>query len=74
MNTPIEAQLRYLGQWFPAELTKGSLTGGRPMVVVAGDETLRGPGDVFAIRAYEDTDNELLEAARAEGFTVLDVE
>ena len=53
MNTPIEAQLRYLGQWFPAELTKGPLTGGLPKVVVAGDETLRGPEDAFAIRAGE---------------------
>ena len=72
MNTPIEAQLYHLGPWSLAELTKGQMTRGRPMVLVAWDDSPRGPNDVFAIRACDDTDEVLLNEAGEFGFNVLD--
>ena len=43
MNTPIEAQLYHLGPWSLAELTKGQMTRGRPMVLVVWEDSPRGP-------------------------------
>jgi hypothetical protein len=74
MTTQIEAQVYHLGPWSPAELTKGQMTRGRPMVLVAWDDSPRGPNDVFAIRAADDTDEVLLNEAGEFGFKVLDVE
>ena len=55
-----------------AERTKGQMTRGRPMVLVAWDDSPRGPNDVFAIRAADDTDDFLLDEAGEHGFNVLD--
>jgi len=44
------------------------------MVLVAWEDSPRGPNDVFAIRAVEDTDDILLDEAREYGFNVLGVE
>ena len=74
ITTPIEAQLYHLGPWSLAELTKGQMTRGRPMVCVAWEDSPRGPDDVFAIRAVADTDEFLLVVAREYGFNVLDAE
>ncbi len=43
MTTPIEAQLYHLGPWSLAELTKGQMTRGRPMVLVVWEDSPRGP-------------------------------
>jgi hypothetical protein len=72
MTTPIEAQVYHLGPWSLAELTKGQMTRGRPMVLVAWDDSPLGPNDVFAIRACDDTDEVLLNEAGEFGFNVLD--
>jgi hypothetical protein len=74
MTTTIEAQLYHLGPWSSAELTKGQMTRGRPMVRVAWEDSPQGADDVFAIRAVKDTDKFLLDEAREHGFNVLGVE
>ena len=74
MTTPIEAQLYHLGPWSLAEITKGQVTRGRPMVHVAWEDSPLGPDDVFAIKAVDDTDDVLLDEAKALGFNVLDAE
>ena len=50
------------------------MTRGRPMVLVAWEDSPRGADEVFAIRAAADTDEFLLEEAREYGFNVLDIE
>jgi len=73
MRTPIEAQRRYGGPWKPAELTdEAELADGGPVVLMAGIDEPLGVADVFAIKADADSDAELIEAARAAGFTVVD--
>ena len=73
MRTPIEAQRRYGGPWKPAELSdKAELADGGPVVFMAGIDEPLGVADVFAIKADADSDPELIETARAAGFTVVD--
>ena len=52
----------------PAELTTDSCAGA-PVVLVAGTSKPLGPGDVFYIRADQDSD--VLDAAEQAGFLVL---
>ena len=71
MRTPIGAQRRYGDPWKPAELSDEPADGA-PVVFMAGIDEPLGVADVFVIRADADSDHELIEAARAAGFTVLD--
>ncbi len=71
METPIRAQLNHMGPWSPANLFKGPVTRGRPMVTVAWEESPRGPDGVFAIQPIADTDEFLLNEARQQGFKIV---
>jgi hypothetical protein len=71
MRTSIEAQRRYGGPWKPAELT-AEVGDDVPVVYMAGIDEPLGVEDVFAIKADDDSDHDLIEAARAAGFTVVD--
>ena len=72
MRTPIEAQRRYGGPWKPAELSDDAqLADDGPVVFMAGSDEPLGVADVFAIKVDADSDADLIEAARAEGFTVV---
>jgi len=62
MRTPIEAQRRNSGPGKPAELSDEGATG--PVVIMAGSDDPLGVADVFAIRMDDESDPELVEAAR----------
>ena len=73
MRTPIEAQRRYGGPWKPAELSdEAQMADGGPVLFMAGSDEPLGIADVFAIKADAGSAPELIEAARAAGFTAPD--
>lgn len=51
---------------------EAELADGGPVVIMAGSDEPLGVADVFAIKADADCDADLIEAARAAGFTVVD--
>ncbi len=69
MNTSIEVQVRYGGKCLPGELIIDQ--DGVPKVLVAGETTESGPDGVFYLRSDGETDEELLAAAAAAGFNVI---
>ena len=67
------AQRRYRGLWKPAELSdEAELGDDGPVVFMAGSDEPLGVADVFAIKADADRDAELIDAAPAAGFTVVE--
>jgi len=54
------------------ELAEAELADSGPVVFMAGIDEPLGVADVFAIKADADSDAELIEAAKAAGFTVVD--
>ncbi len=71
MITHVEVQLNFGAPWRQAELTdeRGYK---HPVIVLDGEHEVRGVAEVLFVRSQVGTDQMMLEAAKAAGYTVLE--
>jgi hypothetical protein len=70
MKTHVEVQLSFGGRWMLAELTdeRGYP---HPVISLEGQHAVLGTTEVLLVRPIAGTERELLDAARAAGYSVI---
>lgn len=70
MTTNVEVQLSFGGRWQHAELTDERHYG-HPVIVLDGEHEARGPAEVLFIRSLIGSDQDMLDAAKLAGYSVI---